>query len=98
MYQLIPPAPSPPPPLPPPPPSAVWAKFQPDVPNPFVLIYVGVYTGVYKNIIKSILSVFWIWPNSYGRDLDSSSFNFEAGQCVNVPALIYVMFYIAFYH
>ena len=54
MYQLIPPAPSPPP--------AVWAKFQPDVPNPFVLIYVSVYTGVYKNIIKSILSVFWIWP------------------------------------
>ena len=89
MYQLIPPAPSPPP--------AVWAKFQPDVPNPFVLIYVSVYTGVYKNIIKSILSVSGYGP-SYARDLDSSSFNFEAGWCVNVPALIYVMFCIAFYH
>ena len=69
MYQLIPPAPSPPP--------AVWAKFQPDVPNPFVLIYVSVYTGVYKNIIKSILSVsgyglilmeeIWTHPASISR-------------------------------
>ena len=57
------------------------------------------FIGVYKNMIKSIfLSFFWIGPLWKRSRIIQLQFLSTAGWCVKWPALIYVMFYIAFYH
>ena len=55
---------------------------------------------VYINIIKSIFRsfFFWIWPLWKISGLIQLQFLPTAGWCVKWPALIYVMFYIAFHH
>ena len=56
---------------------------------------------VYINIIKSIFRSFFSGFGPYGRDLHGLiqlQFLPTAGWCVKWPALIYVMFYIAFHH